>query len=76
MACSFSFLLKMKTSYIQYRYTGLPQWCNDKESTCHTGDARDMGLTPGSGRCSGGGNGKAIPVSLLGKSHGQRSPAG
>ena len=76
MAYSFSFLSKMKTSYIPYRYTGLPQWCNDKESTCNTGNTRDMGLTLGSGRCSGEGNGKPIPVFLPGKSHGQSSLVG
>ena len=40
------------------------------------GDARDMGLIPGSGRSPGGGNGNLTLVFLPGESHGQRSLAG
>ena len=37
---------------------------------------RDTGSIPGSGRFSGGGNGKSTPVFLSGKPHGQRSLIG
>ena len=47
-------------------------WLSRKESTCQSGDT---GLTPGSGRSSGRGNGNPgilpTPVFLPGKSHGQ-----
>ena len=43
------------------------------ESACN---ARDLGLTPGSGRSPGKGNGRLTPVLLPGKSHGQRSLVG
>ena len=36
----------------------------------------DVGLIPGSGRSSGGGNGNPTPVFLSGESHGQRSLVG
>ena len=39
------------------------------------GDAGDMGLIPGWGRSSGGGNGNPTPVFLPGESHGQTSLA-
>ena len=38
--------------------------------------AGDEGLTPGSGRSPGVGNGTPIQYSCLGKSHGQRSLVG
>ena len=38
--------------------------------------AGDISSTPGLERSTGGGNGSPTPVSLLGKSHGQRSLAG
>ena len=41
----------------------------------HAGDARDMGLIPGSGRSPGVGM-ATTPVFLLGKFHGQRSLVG
>ena len=44
-----------------------------KESPCSAGDP---GLIPGLGRSSAEGNGQPTPVSLPGKFHGQRSPAG
>ena len=40
-----------------------PQWLSSKESTCSAGDA---GLTPGSGRSLGGGNGNPLQYSGLG----------
>ena len=57
----------------------LPRWCNGKESAfqfrrCKR--CRDLGSIPGSGRSSGGGNGHAIPVFLLGEFYGQRSLVG
>ena len=39
---------------------GLPWWLTGKESACQAGD---VGLIPGSGRSSGGGNGN--PLSIL-----------
>ena len=43
------------------------------ESPCSAGDP---GLIPGLGRSSAEGHGQPTPVSLPGKFHGQRSPAG
>ena len=40
------------------------------------GTVRDVGLTPGLGRCPGGGKWLCIPVVLPGTSHRQRSLAG
>ena len=40
-----------------------PQWLSSKESTCNAGDA---GLTPGSGRSLGEGNGNPLQYSGLG----------
>ena len=52
---------------------GLPRWCNDKESTCHSGDA---GSIPGSGRSPGEGSGSPFQYSCLENLHRQRSLAG
>ena len=52
---------------------GLPGWLRGKEFAWNIGDA---GLTPGSGRSSGEGNGNPLQYSLPGKSHGQRSLVG
>ena len=41
-----------------------------------TGELRDVGLIPGSGRSPGGGNGSLLQHSCLGKSQGQRSLVG
>ena len=41
----------------------------------NSGDFRDEGLIPGSGRSPGGGHGKPTPEYLPGESHGQRSLA-
>ena len=43
-----------------------PRWLSGKGSACNTGDTRDAGSIPGSGRCPGGGNG--IPCRLVGYS--------
>ena len=42
--------------------TGLPSWLSGKESACNAGDA---GSIPGSGRFSGGENGKPLQYSCL-----------
>ena len=42
-----------------------------KNLPANAGVARDASLNPGSGRSSGGGNGKAAPVFLPEKFHGQ-----
>ena len=44
-----------------------------KDSLANEGN---VGLTPGSGRSPGGGNGNPLQCSLPGKSHGQRSLGG
>ena len=36
-----------------------------KEFACHAGDPRSVGLTPGSGRSSGEGNGNSLQYSCL-----------
>ena len=38
----------------------LSRWFIGKESACHAGDTRDVGLIPGSGRSPGGGNGNPL----------------
>ena len=53
-----------------------PDGSAGKESTFSAGDAEDIDSIPGSGRCSGGGNGNPPPVFLPEKSHGQRNLAG
>ena len=60
---------------------GLPRWLSGvkkkkKKLAVNAGDPGDVGLIPGLGISSGGGNGIRTPVSLPGKSHGQRSLAG
>ena len=47
-----------------------------KNSLANTGDLREAGSIPGSGRSPGGGHGKPLQQSCLEKSHGQRSLAG
>ena len=43
----------------------LRRWLSGKESACHSGDAENMGLIPGLGRSSGGGNGNPLQYSCL-----------
>ena len=45
---------------------GFPGGPIGKESACSAGDAGDMGLIPGSGRCPGGGHGHPLQYSCLG----------
>ena len=48
-----------------------------KNPPANAGDARDAGLTPGSGRSPGEGNGNPLQYSFLpGEFHGQRSLVG
>ena len=47
-----------------------------KNLPANTGDARDTGSIPESGRSPEEGNGNSLPVLLPGKSHGQRSLGG
>ena len=62
--------------------TGFPDdslgtWLSDKGSTTNaSGDAGNLGLIPGWGRCPGEGNGSPFQYSHLEKSHGQRSLVG
>jgi len=42
---------------------GLLWWLRDKESACSAGNTGDMGLFPGLGRSSGGGNGNPFQYS-------------
>ena len=46
---------------------GFPGGTSGKEPAC-TGDVRDAGLIPGSGRSSGGGHGNPLQYSCLGES--------
>ena len=39
---------------------GFPDGAADKESTCNSGDAGDVGLIPGSDGSSGDGNGNPL----------------
>ena len=43
----------------------LPWWLSGKESTWTAGDARDVGVIPGSGRFPGEGNGNPLQYSCL-----------
>ena len=52
---------------------GFPDGSVVKILPASSGDARDVGLIPGSGRSSGGRNGNPLQYSCLGKSHGQRN---
>jgi len=47
-----------------------------KNPPAKTGDIRDMGLIPGSGRFPGGGHGNPLQYSCLENPHGQRSLVG
>ena len=49
-----------------YIYGQLPRWHSGKESACHEGDIRDMGLILGSGRFPTGGTGNPLQYSCLG----------
>ena len=51
-------------------------WLSGKESACSTGDSRNMGSIPGSGRSPGGGHGNPLQYSCLENPHGQRSLGG
>ena len=55
--------------YLEFNKTGL----DGKASAYNAGD---QGSIPGSGRCSGEGNGNPLRYSCLEKFHGQRSLAG
>ena len=52
------------------RELGFPGGSHGKESACKAGD---LGLTPGSGRSPGEGNGNPLQCSCLENPHGQRS---
>ena len=48
---------------------GLPRWFSDKKNLpANAGDARDTGLSPGSGRFPGERHGNPLQYSCLGKS--------
>ena len=51
-------------------------WLNGSESACNAGDARDVGLIPGSGRSPGGGNGNPFQFSCLKNPTDRRSLVG
>ena len=51
--------------YIYIYIRGFPGGSVGKESAFSAGDARDRGLTPGSGRSPGGGNGNPLQYSCL-----------
>ena len=58
------------------RRTGFPGALVVKNLSANTGDARDTGSMPGSGRSPGEGNGNPLQYSCLENPHGQRSLAG
>ena len=43
----------------------LAWWLSGKESSCNAGAAGNVGLTPGSGRSPGGGQGNPLQYSCL-----------
>ena len=53
---SYLLLIPCVRAHCFYIY-GLPRWLGGKESACNAGD---VGLIPGSGRSSGGGNGNPL----------------
>ena len=55
--------------------SGLPRCCSDKES-CQRRRSWRLGLTPGSGKSPGVGNGSPLQYSCLENPHGQRRLAG
>ena len=55
---------------------GFPGGTSVEEPTTNSGDVREAGLVPGSGRSSGGWEWQPTPVFFPGESHGQRSLAG
>ena len=55
----------MQIRYGQIHTLGLTRWLNGKESACTTEDTGDAGLTPGSGRSPGEGNGNSLQYSCL-----------
>ena len=55
------------TLFISYVvFLGLPRWRSSKESACNAGDAGDMSLIPGLGKCPREGNGNPLQYSCLG----------
>ena len=52
---------------------GLPGGSVVKNLPANAGDPGDVGLIPGSGRSTGGGNGNPLQYSCLENPHGQRS---
>ena len=55
---------------------GFPGVSVVKNWPANAGDPGDVGLIPGSGRSTGGGNGTPLQYSCLENPHGQRSLAG
>ena len=51
-------------SFLLTKLTGFPRWLSGKESSANAGD---VGLSPGSGRPPGGGNGNPLQYSCLEK---------
>ena len=64
------------TLFLLNRRTGFPGGLVVKNLSANTGDARDTGSMPGSGRSPGEGNGNPLQYSCLENPHGQRSLAG
>ena len=56
------------THYGKGMIQGFPDSMVVKNPSANTGDAKDMGSIPGSGRYPGGGNGNQLQYSFLGKS--------
>ena len=56
--------MKRKSLCYYVQYLWCRRWLGDKQSACQ-GDLRDVGLSPGSGRPLGGGNGNPLQYSCL-----------
>ena len=56
---------KQTWQWLKNNQRGFPRGSSSKESTCNAGDTGGVGLIPGSGRSSGGGNGNPLQCSCL-----------
>ena len=61
----FSFFQSLSLCFPVYRSQGASLVAQGNESTCNTGNERDLGLIPGSGRSPQEGNGNPLQYSCL-----------
>ena len=69
--CSLAYL-----TYMQSTSYKMPGWMTHKLESRLSGEIRDMGSIPVSGRSSGGGNGKILQYSCLEKPMDRQDPGG